>query len=66
MMRVSEGRGTLLDAKAGCADVRMVYSPLDALRIAADNPDREVVFFAVGFENTAPSTALRCEMTEER
>src|SRR5690606_41013717 len=38
--------------------VRMVYSPLDALRIARENPDREVVFFAVGFETTAPSTAL--------
>ena len=36
----------------------MVYSPLDALRIARENPDREVVFFAVGFETTAPSTAL--------
>ena len=40
------------------ADVRMVYSPLDALRIARENPDREVVFFAIGFETTAPSTAL--------
>ena len=40
------------------ADVRMVYSPLDALRIARSNPDREVVFFAIGFETTAPSTAL--------
>ena len=58
MMRVPGGRGTLTEAKAAGADVRMVYSPLDALRIAADNPDREVVFFAVGFETTAPSTAL--------
>ena len=40
------------------ADVRMVYSPLDALRIARENPDRDVVFFAIGFETTAPSTAL--------
>ena len=38
--------------------MRMVYSPLDALRIAKENPDREVVFFAIGFETTAPSTAL--------
>ena len=38
--------------------MRMVYSPLDALRIARENPDREVVFFAIGFETTAPSTAL--------
>jgi hydrogenase expression/formation protein HypD len=58
MMRVPSTRGSLLDAKARGADVRMVYSPLDALRIARDNPDREVVFFAIGFETTAPSTAL--------
>jgi hydrogenase expression/formation protein HypD len=58
MMRVPGGDGTLLEAKAEGADVRMVYSPLDALRIAKQNPDREVVFFAVGFETTAPSTAL--------
>src|SRR5207344_2435771 len=50
--------GTLLDAKAAGADVRMVYSPLDALRIAKENADREVVFYAIGFETTAPSTAL--------
>ena len=47
-----------MDAKAEGADVRMVYSPLDALRIAKQNPDREVIFFAIGFETTAPSTAL--------
>lgn len=58
MMRVPGSDGTLLDAKAAGADVRMVYSPLDALRIAKANPDREVVFFAIGFETTAPSTAL--------
>jgi hydrogenase expression/formation protein HypD len=58
MMRVPGGSGTLLEAKAAGADVRMVYSPLDALRIARENPEREVVFFAVGFETTAPSTAL--------
>ena len=53
------------DATAPCstrrhegADVRMVYSPLDALKLARENPDREVVFFAIGFETTAPSTAL--------
>src|SRR5207302_496503 len=40
------------------ADVRMVYSPLDALKLAKDNPDRKVVFYAIGFETTAPSTAL--------
>ena len=58
MLRVPGSRGTLLEAKAAGADVRMVYSPLDALRIAKQNPDREVVFFAIGFETTAPSTAL--------
>jgi hydrogenase expression/formation protein HypD len=58
MMRVPGSRGNLLAAKAGGADVRFVYSPLDALRLATENPDREVVFFAVGFETTAPSTAL--------
>ncbi|MFL5865380.1 MAG: hydrogenase formation protein HypD, partial [Solirubrobacteraceae bacterium] len=58
MLRVPGSEGTLLEAKAAGADVRMVYSPLDALRIAKQNPDREVVFFAIGFETTAPSTAL--------
>ncbi len=58
MMRVPGGTGSLMEAKAAGADVRMVYSPLDALRIADANPERDVVFFAVGFETTAPSTAL--------
>jgi hydrogenase expression/formation protein HypD len=58
MLRIPGADGSLLDAKAGGADVRMVYSPLDALRIAKQNPDREVVFYAIGFETTAPSTAL--------
>ncbi|MGE5858286.1 MAG: hydrogenase formation protein HypD, partial [Solirubrobacterales bacterium] len=58
MMRVPATRGSLIDAKARGADVRMVYSPLDALRIARENPDREVVFFAIGFETTTPSTAI--------
>jgi hydrogenase expression/formation protein HypD len=58
MMRVPGSKGSLLDAKAAGADVRFVYSPLDALKIARQNPDREVVFFAIGFETTAPSTAV--------
>jgi hydrogenase expression/formation protein HypD len=58
MMRVPGSRGTLLQSKARGADVRVVYSPLDALDLALGNPDRHVVFFAVGFETTAPSTAL--------
>ncbi|GAC1534482.1 MAG: hydrogenase formation protein HypD [Acidimicrobiales bacterium] len=58
MMRVPGSNGSLLEAKARGADVRFVYSPLDALKVAIDNPDRPVVFFAVGFETTAPSTAI--------
>jgi hydrogenase expression/formation protein HypD len=58
MLRVPGSDGTLLDAKAHGADIRMVYSPLDALRIAKANPERPVIFFAIGFETTAPSTAL--------
>lgn len=57
-MRVPGSTGSLLQAKAEGADVRMVYSPLDALKIARENPSREVVFFALGFETTMPSTAL--------
>jgi hydrogenase expression/formation protein HypD len=58
MMRVPGSRGNLLESKARGADVRIVYSPLDALRLAVENPDRDVVFLAVGFETTAPSTAV--------
>src|SRR5262249_52646776 len=58
MMRVPGAKCTLREAKAEGAAVRMVSSPLDALRIARSNPDRDVVFFAIGFETTAPSTAL--------
>jgi len=57
-MRVPGSRGNLLQAKAEGADVRMVYSPLDALALARANPAREIVFFALGFETTMPSTAL--------
>jgi len=48
----------LLSVKAAGGDVRVVYSPLDAVKLAADNPSREVVFFAVGFETTAPANAM--------
>lgn len=58
MMRVPGTKGTLLELKAAGADIRMVYSPLDALKLAEKNPEQEVVFFAIGFETTAPSTAL--------
>ena len=57
-MRVPGSRLSLLEARAGGADVRMVYSPLDALKLARDNPGKEVIFFALGFETTMPSTAF--------
>lgn len=58
MLRVPGSATDLLSIKAAGGDVRIVYSPLDALRIAEQNPAREVVFFGVGFETTAPATAL--------
>lgn len=57
-MRVPGSKTSLLDAKAGGADVRMVYSPLDALKIAKNNPAKHIVFLGLGFETTAPSTAM--------
>jgi hydrogenase expression/formation protein HypD len=58
MLRVPGAEKSLLEAKAGGADIRILYSPLEAVKIAEQNPDREVVFFAVGFETTAPANAL--------
>jgi len=58
MLRVPGSSQSLLDAKSLGADVRIVYSPLDALQLARANPNREVVFFAVGFETTAPANAM--------
>ncbi len=58
MMRVPGSNGSFFDAKARGTDIRMVYSPLDALKIARQHPDRRVVFMAIGFETTAPSTAM--------
>jgi hydrogenase expression/formation protein HypD len=58
MLRVPGGRGSFFDSKAAGADIRMVYSPLDALKIARKNPGKRVVFMAIGFETTAPSTAM--------
>ena len=57
-MRVPGSKKSLLQAKREGCDVRMVYSPLDSLKIARDNPDKEVVFFGLGFETTMPSTAM--------
>ncbi len=58
MLRVPGSQSDLLQRKAQGADIRIVYSPLDSLKIAQDNPNKEVVFFGVGFETTAPTTAL--------
>jgi hydrogenase expression/formation protein HypD len=58
MLRVPGSKKSLLEAKANGADVRILYSPLEAVQIAKQNPDKQVVFFAVGFETTAPANAL--------
>ncbi|MEM9328469.1 MAG: hydrogenase formation protein HypD [Bacteroidota bacterium] len=58
MLRVPGSEKSLLEAKAAGADIRILYSPLEAVKIAEQHPDREVVFFAVGFETTAPANAL--------
>lgn len=58
MLRVPGSEKSLLQAKASGADVRILYSPLEAVKLAKENPDKEVVFFAVGFETTAPANAL--------
>ncbi len=64
-VRVPGSKKSLLQARADGADVRMVYSPLDSLKIARENPDREVVFFGLGFETTIPSTALTLLQAEK-
>jgi len=58
MLRVPGSKKSLFDGKAEGADVRIVYSPLDALKLAKANPQKQVVFFAVGFETTAPANAM--------
>ncbi len=58
MMRVPGSDGSFLDARARGTDIAMVYSPLDALKIARQNPGKQVIFMAIGFETTAPSTAM--------
>jgi hydrogenase expression/formation protein HypD len=58
MLRVPGSRGDLLRLKSRGADIRFVYSPLDAVRIARENPSRRVVFFGIGFETTAPANAM--------
>lgn len=65
-MRVPGKNGSLLQAKSRGADVRIVYSPMDALKLAQQNPQREVVFFGLGFETTMPATALTLRQARER
>jgi hydrogenase expression/formation protein HypD len=66
MMRVPGSQTDLLQLKAKGADVRMVYSPTDALKLAEKFPDREVVFFAVGFETTAPANAMSVWLAKKK
>lgn len=66
MLRVPGSHTNLLSSRATGADVRVVYSPLDAVKVAAAHPDREVVFFAVGFETTAPATAMAVRQAADR
>ena len=65
MLRVPGSEKDLLMVKANGGDVRIVYSPLDALKIAQDNPTKEVVFFAVGFETTAPANAMAVHQAKQ-
>src|SRR6478672_3359161 len=66
MLRVPGSRGDLFSVKARGGDVRVVYSPLDCLKLAEANPDRTVVFFAVGFETTAPANATAIKQARQR
>ncbi|MDH2348595.1 hydrogenase formation protein HypD [Bradyrhizobium sp. SSUT77] len=67
LIRVPGSQGaSLLKAKARGADIRMVYSTIDAIRIAEDNPGREVVFFAIGFETTTPPTAVMIRLAQKK
>ena len=65
-MRVPGKQGSLLQAKARGADVRIVYSPMDALKLAQENPTRKVVFFGLGFETTMPTTAITLQRLSRR
>jgi hydrogenase expression/formation protein HypD len=66
MLRVPGSRGDLLQLKSQGSDVRVVYSPLDAVNLAATHPDRQVVFFAIGFETTAPPNAMAVWLARRR
>lgn len=65
MLRVPGTKGDLLSVKAAGGDVRIVYSPLDALKLAMQNPNKQVVFFAVGFETTAPANGMAVRQAYE-
>jgi len=66
MLRVPGSRDNLFAVKAAGADVRVVYSPLDAVKLAHAHPDREVVFLAIGFETTAPANALAVKLAQQK
>ena len=60
MIKVPGSNGSLQNARAQGADVRFVYSPIEVLKVAKDNPSKKIVFFAIGFETTMPMSAARC------
>ena len=66
MLRVPGSKKSLLEAKAEGGDIRILYSPLDAVKIAEENKDKEVIFFAVGFETTAPANALSVKHAQQK
>ncbi|MEM9714399.1 MAG: hydrogenase formation protein HypD [Actinomycetota bacterium] len=66
MLRVPGSSTDLMQVKSRGGDVRVVYSPLDAVQLAAEHPDREVVFFAIGFETTAPANAMAVHLAQQR
>ncbi len=66
MIKVPGSLGTLQDARAKGADVRYVYSPMDALKVAEENPDKKIIFFAIGFETTTPMTAALIDIVIKR
>jgi hydrogenase expression/formation protein HypD len=65
MLRVPGSHGDLFTVRAAAKDVRVVYSPLDAIKIAQDNPEKQVVFFAIGFETTAPANAMSVQLARK-
>ncbi|HZF70904.1 hydrogenase formation protein HypD [Sulfuricurvum sp.] len=66
MIKVPGSHGSLQDARAKGADVRYIYSPMDALKVAEENPDKKIVFFAIGFETTTPMTAALLDVVIKR